>query len=342
METRVVKADKAGIAAAAAALKAGGVVVLPTETVYGLAADLGKSAAVARVLELRGNADLPRIVWHAGSIEEAKIAPCGVLGRMVRKFWPGPLTIIPASGEAVRVTSHKAALEIIRVSGVRVGATAACLPAGVPAVTGEEAVAQFRAKVDVIVDDGATKHRNVSTVVRIASPRLDVVREGAIPRSVLDEINVASILFVCSGNTCRSPMAERLMRRAIAKKFGVGDGEIEAQGYRILSAGTGAAAGSRASDEAVAALKENGIDAEDHRSRPVTRALVEDADRIYAMMRTHLRAVQGLAPVCAANAALLDPSGADVADPFGSSLTIYRESLKRIQELVQKRMGEIG
>ncbi len=337
----MVKADKEGTAEAAAALKAGRVVILPTETVYGLAVDLGQPTAVERMLALRGNPGVPRIVWHAPSVADAKLPACGVVGRMIRKFWPGPLTIIPANGEAVRVPNHEAAIAIIKAAGVRVGATAACRPDRKPAVTAEEAAAQFDGAVDLVVDGGPSKHKVVSTAVRVAGARLDVVREGAIPRSVLDEVNVAIILMVCSGNTCRSPMAERLMRRTIARKLGVADGDVEARGFRIVSAGTGAVGGMAASDEAVDAMKEMGIDLSDHRSTPLSRERIEEADRVYVMSRSHLRTVQEQAPDCAPHIQLLDPDGGDVSDPFGSALSNYRDSLRRIGGLVEKRAGEL-
>src|SRR3954451_958492 len=98
-----------------------------------------------------------------------------------------------------------------------------------------------------------------------------------------------TILFVCTGNICRSPMAEGLFRHAVR---GRGD-------YRVLSAGVGAVDGQPDSDHAVRALKELGIDIGKHRSRHLTGELVQQADYIFGMTHSHVDAVTLLYPQAA-------------------------------------------
>ncbi len=86
------------------------------------------------------------------------------------------------------------------------------------------------------------------------------------------------ILFVCSGNTCRSPMAEALLR----EKVGTG-----ANRFQIISAGTSAGSGAPAAEEAVQALKEKGLDLSQHQSRPITQELLKEAELILTMTRSH-------------------------------------------------------
>lgn len=133
--------------------------------------------------------------------------------------------------------------------------------------------------------------------------------------------------MVCSGNTCRSPLAEALLRRALA--------ESGPDGIAVESAGTGALAGSPASEGAYLVALEAGLDLSGHRARLLSRELVGEADLILAMSAGHLRRVQALGG--AGKAALLaDYAGesGDIADPFGGDVAEYRETLRQLDRLV--------
>lgn len=137
------------------------------------------------------------------------------------------------------------------------------------------------------------------------------------------------VLFVCSGNTCRSPMAEALARHAWNEMKKDGDPEI-----RFSSAGTGAFAGDEASTGAVLAMKARGIDISRHRSRPATRAAVLDADIVLTMTENHRRALLSHSLDDAAKIRLLSPRG-DIQDPFGGSIEIYETVARLIDEAVR-------
>lgn len=138
-------------------------------------------------------------------------------------------------------------------------------------------------------------------------------------------------IFVCSGNVCRSPMAERIFRAEAARL-----------GRRVntLSMGTLGLVARRPTDEVIAVLDEIGVDARDHRSQGLGAALLGHATHIFVMERAHLEAIKRLDARLATRTRLLgefDPergADAEIADPIGQSIEVYRECRDRIVRCV--------
>jgi L-threonylcarbamoyladenylate synthase len=176
-------------------LRAGGVVVYPTETLYGLGADAGNAAALQRLVELKGREPGKPIAVLIGNVRMlgAVVADIPPLAEaLMRRFWPGPLTIVlPAraslspvltgggDGIGVRLSRHPMATALVRCLGQPVTAPSAN-PAGQPPPRRiEEARIYFGSRVDFYLDAGCLAGEPASTVVDVRG-ELRVVRRGAI------------------------------------------------------------------------------------------------------------------------------------------------------------------
>ncbi|MDR3632464.1 MAG: Sua5/YciO/YrdC/YwlC family protein [Isosphaeraceae bacterium] len=350
---------------AVACLAQGGVVGLSTETVYGLAASALNSDAVSRLRRLKG-LDPARLLTLLlrGSDEVTDWVPdLSTLGRrLARRAWPGPVTllfpnhheqslarclpddvrplVVPGDYVALRVPAQPFVREVLRLlpaplvisKSVGTGGDAATTAGG---LAGQEGLS-------MIVDAGPTRLGQVSTIVRVESERWTVVRPGAVDVATLTRMAGTILLFVCTGNTCRSPMAEALCKALLARRLGCTTEQLEEKGYVVLSAGVAAQHGMPAAAHAIDVVRARGGSLQQHTSRPITRDLIRHADLIVAMTNDHLEALLDQAPECAPRARLLHPEGGDVADPVGSDRETYLRTAYAIEQYLGQLLDDVG
>lgn len=148
-----------------------------------------------------------------------------------------------------------------------------------------------------------------------------------------------TVLFVCTGNIGRSPLAAALARRKLARALGVNDQSLEESGMLVRSAGTQAPEGMAPSPRGVAVAAEHGVDISGHGSARVTSSMADASDRIFCMDAAQVEYVLSLGvhpPV-----ELLDPAGNDIPDPHGQDLEFFREVRSLIATALDARLPMI-
>ena len=354
---RSVKDDEEVVALCVETLRKGRLVVFPTETVYGLAALASSAEAVERLCVEKGRRAghaLPIAISGYNALKRYVPNAPKLALRLANRLWPGPLTLVldasasdgalnnlpeqsrkaimPEGTVGIRTPQNAFLLRVLKSLDEPIVLTSANLSGKTPAKSASEARDALGEKPDLIIDDGESSFGRPSTMLR----------EGAVPESTIRRAIAKVIVFVCTGNTCRSPIAEVICQKLLAEHLRIPIAELENNGYVVLSAGVAAHNFCPASAQACQVVsQEYGLSLENHASRLFDPRFVQIADVVLTMSDSHKEALLRFFPELRDRISVLREDGLDIADPFGAPASEYLSCAKQIEKQIRQRLPEL-
>jgi L-threonylcarbamoyladenylate synthase len=318
------------------ALAEGSLVALPTETGCVLAADPGTLADPARPPGLPNGLGAYRFDGYFDpAVVLRRINATPAERAIAMRLWPGPIGWVsddlpfPAwvplhMAMATVLAAHQGPLALFELND------------GQPVDFN-----QLESTVTLVLTDGTPRSGPV-TLIRANDRHWSLVRAGIASEPAVHQALARKIVFVCTGNTCRSPMAEGLFKHRLAERLNCGVDELPSRGLAISSVGISALANDAATREAADILAELGIDLSAHRSRPASTDIIGRADDVIAMTRSHLVTLVSKYPVLSGSLRLLCGPDGDLDDPIGGGIDVYRACAGTIQRHVDRLILEMG
>lgn len=344
----------------------GQLVILPTETSYVLACSPLHPIAVEKLLRIheQGLIGEPVLFLRSPSeIRDYAPHPSIVAQRIATRLWPGPLILqlglqhpdslirqFPGSLQdyiesrdneiGFRVASHPAIHEIQKLCAGPLLTAEILTPDKKFAFDSQTAISVVGRFAGLIAEDAPTSLGAAATLLATENNHCRILREGAISTAEVRRATSMIILLVCTGNTCRSPMAQVLLQSKLKERFAKFF-EADVPPAFALSAGTNASAGSGASHEAVQAMKSRGLDLTQHASRQVNQDLLQTADLVLTMTQNHRQAILSRWPHFTPKVMPLSSNGRDVADPYGGSQQVYLAAAAEIEHFLDEFIEQL-
>ncbi len=239
-------------------IKSGGLVVFPTETVYGLGADALNENAVKNIFKAKGRPGDNPVIVHISNFSQLRLIAeplSGLEEKLVNAFWPGPFTIVlqkkdvvplSVSGGletvAVRMPAHVFARELIEVAGVPIAAPSANTSGRPSATTGDHVCVDLDGKVDLIVDAGISDIGLESTVAKVVENKVAILRAGAVTKEMIEKVlpevevffsNKKEDLDASPGTRYRHYAPKAPIEIVSPEKMAKYVGELESQGKKV-------------------------------------------------------------------------------------------------------------
>ncbi len=349
-------------------LEKGGIVVYPTDTLYGLGVDAYNKKAIKRLYTIKNrslNKPTSLMMPDLQLVKEIFGFKPASLERELKKLFPGRLTALianhlhkripaierldtPGSVQekvGIRIPDHPFCRELSKMYDSPVTSTSANLSGAENPLVISEIIGQLGSKVDLIIDAGQLSPSRGSTIIDFTRTPYLILRAGdlsakeierKINKRVVSKYDKFIITFVCSGNICRSPMAMGIMRRM-----------LERTKYRpvikIQSAGTLRLPRQMADHTAIDVCLENGVQIGDHFSQHINDHIVEESSLIFCLAQNHINYLHKHFPEHKKKIVLLKqwkrkenlfiPS---IADPIGHDKDFFKETYREIHEEIKR------
>lgn len=359
--------DRKAIKRAAEVIRSGGIIVYPTDTIYGFGADVKNPFAMDRLFELKDRDQSKPVSIMIDSLSQAEEI-VGILNEsernVFRKLFPGKTTLIFKVRKKMSIKRmahlHKIGFRIpdnpictllVKEMGGAITTTSVNKSGKAAMKSAEEILASFGSEVDLILDAGPLARSKGSTVLDCATMPPTILRQGDL---TADKIGFGLgfkpfekypekfiITFVCSGNICRSPMAEGILKNLLSRtKY--------RSVVKVNSAGTLNIKGASPTIETLDVSSQSSVDLSGHKSRGLDAEIVRNANLIICMAIDHYDYIINHFPAFRSKVILIKQWGrkeklgnASVADPIGRSLVFYERIFVEISREIKRIFPDI-